>query len=90
MSNISIRLPEDVLDALQVEAERQQKKRSELIRVAVMDYLRQSKQDRFLTTMVEEAKAVYGDAALRQEALEIAEDFDAVEKDSGPDDRWWQ
>ena len=91
MSNISVRLPENLLDALQIEADRQQKKRSELIRDAVVHYLQQSDQDRFLTRMVEEAKAVYGNKALHGEALEIAEDFDAIEGDLDKDsDPWWQ
>ncbi|MDZ7685699.1 MAG: ribbon-helix-helix domain-containing protein [Gammaproteobacteria bacterium] len=89
MSNISVRLPEALLEALEQEARRQKAQRSELIRTAVTEYLKRSEQDRFLADMVKEARAAYQDPAIRREALDTIADFDAIEADDDEPD-WWK
>lgn len=91
MSNISVRLPDDVLRQLQEEARVTRKKRSELIREAVVDYLERSERDRFLEEMVAEARAGYGDPGTREEALRIDEDFSALDEEPDDDnEQWWK
>ena len=91
MSNISVRLPGDVLEQLQCEAERTHKKRSEIVREAVLDYLKRSEKERFLQDMVAEAKVAYASTEIRRAAQEIDEDFSAVEDDQHDDQtQWWK
>ena len=91
MSNISVRLPEEVLRQLQYEADRTHRKRSEIIREAVLDYLKQSERERFLQQMVAEAKAGYANPDIRREALQIDVEFSAVEDDQyDGQTQWWK
>ena len=89
MGNISVRLPEALLEALEQEARHQKAQRSELIRTAVTEYLKRSEQDRFLADMVQEARAAYQDSSIRREALDTIADFDAIEAD-GDEPDWWR
>lgn len=91
MSNISVRLPDDVLEKLEREADASNRKRSELIRAAVVDYLDRLARDRLLEEMVAEARAGYGDAVVRRDALRIEQDFSAVEvPPEDEDEKWWK
>lgn len=91
MSNISVRLPDDVLEKLEREADARHRKRSELIREAVVDYLNRLARDRLLEEMVAEARAGYGDVAVRRDALTIEQDFSAAEPPlEDEDEKWWK
>lgn len=93
MSNISVRLPDDVLERLEHEAKYRHQRRSELVREALIDYLDRVARDRFLDEMVAEARAGYQDADISRDALGIEQDFaDAEAPDDDPeaDDTWWQ
>lgn len=90
MTNISIRLSDDLLKDLQREARRQKKLRSDLIRTALVDYLKRSEQDRRLNQMIREARVAYVDPAIQQEALDIVRDFDEAAPDPDADQPWWK
>ncbi len=102
MSNLSIRLPEDLNEKLTAEAKQSHKKRSELAREAIADYLRRQERERFMADMVRAAKALYSDPEAVKEMREIQEDFDAVdnsidlieaeERAAGidPGKKWWE
>jgi len=93
MSNISIRLPDEILDRLEQEARARHQVRSELIREALIDYLERLARDRLLDEMVAEARAGYANAAIKREALEIEQDFSAADDPDADDDtdgQWWK
>jgi len=100
MSALSLRLPDDLDDALSREAELEAKSRSEVARKAIAEYLQQLEKARFMAELVAEAKVAYADAAVRQQALDTAEaavddGLDAIieaERQAGiaPDERWWR
>ena len=75
MSTLSIRLPEDLDRQLEKEAKLSHKKRSELVRDALAEYLRKRERDRFMAELVAEARAAHAAAAIRREALQIEEEF---------------
>lgn len=99
MSNISIRLPDDLEARLDQEARLAGKKRSELAREAITSYLRRLERVRLVGDMVQEARALYSDgdgrAKDRDEAGEGLEDWlesiEAEERQAGidPDHKWW-
>lgn len=102
MSNISIRLPEDLENKLEEEAQRAHKKRSELAREAIADYLQRVERERFLDDMVRAARVLYSNPEAVEEARQIQVDFDAVdnsierleeeERAAGIDsqEKWWK
>jgi len=102
MSNISIRLPEELENKLGEEARRVHKKRSELAREAIADYLQRIERERFLADMVQAAKALYSDPEAVEEARQIQQDFDAVDNSIerleneeravgiDPHKKWWK
>jgi len=100
MSNISIRLPEELENKLGEEARRAHKKRSELAREAIADYLQRLERERFMHEMQRAAKALYANPEARREGLEIAEEgleewlesIEAEERAAGidPDEKWWE
>lgn len=100
MSNISIRLPEDLETRLGEEAQRTHKKRSELAREAIADYLQRVERERLLADMVRAARVLYANPETRQEGLQIAEEgleewlesIEAEERAAGidPDEKWWE
>ena len=57
MSLVSIRLPDDVEARLAREAERTQRPKSEIARDAIIDYLKRSERERFLTEIARAARA---------------------------------
>ncbi|MCB2262793.1 MAG: ribbon-helix-helix protein, CopG family [Candidatus Thiosymbion ectosymbiont of Robbea hypermnestra] len=105
MSSMSLRLPEELERRLTEETELARQPRSELMREALREFLQRRERERFMTTMVAEARAAYGNPETRRAALEIAEDFlpldnEALEIAEGsgpdtpgpetPDDKWWR
>lgn len=102
MSNISIRLPDDLENKLGEEARRAHKKRSELAREAIADYLQRVEHERFMSEMRRAAKALYSNPEAVEEARQIQQDFDAVdhsferleeeERAAGidPQKKWWK
>lgn len=100
MSNISIRLPDELEQKLDQEARRSHKKRSELAREAISDYLQRLERERFMAEMVRAAKALYADPDARREGLEIAEEgleewlesIESEERAAGidPHKKWWE
>lgn len=100
MSNISIRLPEDLEARLDREARLAGKKRSELAREAIASHLRRLERARFVGEMAREARAIYAPSSTAgrdtDEADEGLEDWlesiESEERDAGidPDERWWE
>lgn len=93
MSTLSLRIPDDLDKQLEEEASRANKSRSELVRDAVADYLARKEKERFLGDFVAEARAGYANAAIRQDAQAIADDFLPVENealDPSAEDKWWK
>jgi len=100
MSTISIRLPDELVEKMDQEAGLAHKKRSELVREAIDDYLRRLERERFMAEIVAEARAAYSDPAIRREALDMAEEglqewvesIEAGERAAGidPDEKWWK
>jgi predicted transcriptional regulator len=102
MPAISLRLPDDVEANLKAEAQLEGKSQSEIARLAITEYLARRERERFMAKMVEAARALANDPQTRAEALQIAEDFDAVddgldrliaeERAAGinPDEKWWE
>lgn len=104
MDNLSLRLPEDLQERLAAEAKRAHKKRSELAREAIADYLHRQERDRFIAEFMAEARAFAKDPKARREAQELAEegllsDNEALDIAEGrapgepwskeQDERWW-
>lgn len=105
MDNVSLRLSEDLRKRLAAEAERSHKKRSEVAREAIADYLYRRERDRFIAEFMDEARQYANDPEARRQAQELAEEglatdneaFDIAEgrgsDTSGPaedNDRWWE
>lgn len=102
MSNISIRLPEDIERQLNEEARFSDKNRSELVREAVGEYLTRRQKERQISEMKNAARALYTDSEAAAEARRIQLDFDAVdsteqqieaeERTAGidPHQKWWE
>lgn len=101
MPALSLRLPEDLDQRLETEARLEQQPRSEVVRIAIVDYLARRERERFMANLVAEARAGYADEAIRNEAIEMAEEgmttsneaLDSVEKAAPPTDqtdRWWK
>ncbi len=100
MSNISIRLPEDLEARLEREARLGGKKRSELVREAITSHLRRLERARFIGDMAREARALYAPDSARKpdddgsdEGLEDwLESIEEEERDAGidPNERWWE
>jgi predicted transcriptional regulator len=89
MPALSLRLPEELEHRLEAEAHREGVPRSEVARQAIGDYLARRERERFMAELVAEARAGYGNAAIRDEALALAED--ALAFDDGTDEeRWWK
>jgi predicted transcriptional regulator len=74
MAGFSLRLPNELEEKLDQEARREGVARSEVARVAIAEFLARRERERFLAAFVAEARAAYGDPAIRSEALAIAEE----------------
>lgn len=75
MSMLNIRLTEQIEQQLVEEARRENKTRSEIARDALNWYLTEIEKKRFMDQLLEEARTAYADNNIRQEALDIAEEF---------------
>jgi predicted transcriptional regulator len=89
MPAFSLRLPDDLEHRLEEEAHREGVPRSEVARQAISDYLARRERERFMNELVAEARAGYGIAAVRGEAMALAEDALASD-DETDDERWWK
>ena len=74
MAGFSLRLPDELEERLEQEARREGVARSEVARIAIAEFLFRRERERFLAAFVAEARAAYGDPAIRSEALAIAEE----------------
>lgn len=74
MPALSLRLPEDLDHRLGDEARLEQLPRSEVVRIAIVDYLARRERDRFMAELVAEAHTAYADESIRSSALEMAEE----------------
>lgn len=97
MAAISVRLPDELEAQLTREAEIEGKPRSEVAREAIAEYLARRERERFMAEMVAEARAAYGEDAIRREVRDIAEDFNAIEDEATdesprgePGEKWWK
>lgn len=71
MSTVSVRLSEDVERRLALEAKRTRRGKSEIARIAIIDYLERQQRERFLAEIARAARARGKDEAitLAEEAL---------------------
>lgn len=100
MTAISLRLPDEIETRLTHEASLEGRPRSEIARAAIVEYLERREKERFMSELVEEARRAYAIPAIREEALEIANDtvddgLDQViadERAAGidPGEKWWR
>ncbi|MDT8444732.1 MAG: ribbon-helix-helix protein, CopG family [Desulfuromonadales bacterium] len=89
MPALSLRLPEELEHRLKEEAHREGVPRSEVARQAISDYLARREHEHFINELVAEARAGYGIAAVRDEALALVED--ALDSDHEiAAERWWR
>ena len=104
MPALSLRLPEELDHRLGDEARLEQLPRSEVVRIAIVDYLARRERDRFMAELVAEAHTAYSDESIRRTALEMAEEGmaasnEALEIAEGrkhagrsakPAEKWWK
>ena len=105
MPALSLRLPEELDHRLEDEARIEQLPRSEVVRIAIVDYLARRERERFMAELVAEARAAYADESIRSTALEMAEEgmatsneaLDIAEgrkpggsRSTKPADKWWK
>ena len=74
MPALSLRLPEDLDKRLEIESRLEQQPRSEVVRIAIIDYLARRERERFMAELVAEARTAYADESIRREVLEISEE----------------
>ena len=82
MVRLSLRLPDGLEKRLGQEARREGVTRSEVARMAIAEFLVRRERERFRATFVAEARAAYGDPAIRGEALAIAEEALALDHEA--------
>jgi metal-responsive CopG/Arc/MetJ family transcriptional regulator len=105
MPALSLRLPEDLDQRLGDEARLERLPRSEVVRLAIVDYLARRERERFMAELVAEAHTAYADDSIRRAALELAEEGMAtsnealeiaegrkagVSKSANPTEKWWK
>jgi len=73
MGALSLRLPDDLDHALTSEAEMENKPRSAVVRIALVEYLQRMEKERFMQSMVAAASALAKDSTAIRESLEIVE-----------------
>jgi predicted transcriptional regulator len=86
MDNVSLRLSEELRKRLAAEAERSHKKRSEVAREAIADYLHRQERDRFIAEFMDEALALANDPHDRRERLKIQDEFAEADAETLPDE----
>ncbi|MDZ7662601.1 ribbon-helix-helix protein, CopG family [Thiohalophilus sp.] len=105
MSAISLRLPEEIETRLAEEARAEGRPRSEVIREAIAEYLTRHERERYMTRMVEAARAIAEDPAAGAETKALAEEAiesgnEAMDSAEGrqpgapwpkeSDENWWR
>lgn len=100
MATFSIRLPDELEQHLDEEARRADRKRADVVREAITEYLARKERERFMAELVEEVDRAYADPEIHRDALTIAEEaaddgLDAIiveERAAGidPDEKWWR
>jgi predicted transcriptional regulator len=74
MPALSLRLPEDLDQRLEIEARIEQQPRSEVVRIAIVDYLARRERERFMAELVAAATALAQNPDAMTEAREMAEE----------------
>lgn len=74
MAGFSLRLPDDLEARLDREAREEGLPRSEIARAAIEEFLDGRERERYLAAFVREARAAYGNADIREEALKISDE----------------
>ena len=105
MPALSLRLPEDLDQRLGDEARLERLPRSEVVRIAIVDYLARRERERFMAELVAEAHTAYADESIRRAALDMAKEgmatsneaLDIAEgrnpggiKSANPMEKWWK
>jgi Arc/MetJ-type ribon-helix-helix transcriptional regulator len=105
MPALSLRLPEELDRRLGDEARLEELPRSEVVRIAIVDYLARRERERFMAELVAEAHTAYADDSIRRTALELAEEGMAtsnealdiaegrkagVSNSASPTEKWWK
>ncbi len=92
MTTVSLRIPDELDEKLNREARRENRSRSELLREALGEYLERREKERFVSELVAEARAGYGDPDVAGDARTIANDFLELEDESldDADEKWWK
>jgi len=82
MPALSLRLPEDLDHRLEDESRLERLPRSEVVRIAIVDYLARRERERFMAELVAEARTAYADESIRSTALEMAEEGTATSNEA--------
>ena len=82
MGTLTLRLPDELDHRLTEFAKAEDTSRSELARTALEKFLRDSERERWMTQLVEEARAGYANEDIRQEAAKIAAEFLPLENEA--------
>ena len=82
MPALSLRLPEELDRRLGDEARLEELPRSEVVRIAIVDYLERRERERFMAELVGEARTAYADETIRRTALEMAEEGMAISNEA--------
>lgn len=101
MPALSLRLPEELDHRLEDEARLEQLPRSEVVRIAIVDYLARRERERFMAELVAEARTAYADDSIRSTALEMAEEGMNVSNEAldlaegqnptgSHEEKWWK
>lgn len=105
MPALSLRLPEDLDRRLEDEARLERLPRSEVVRIAIVDYLARRERERFMAELVAEAHTAYNDESIRRTAVEMAEEGMATSNETldiaegrkpgghqsaNPAKKWWK
>jgi len=105
MPALSLRLPEDLDNRLGDEARLERLPRSEVVRIAIVDYLARRERERFMAELVAEANTAYADESIRRTALQMAEEGMATSNEAleiaegrkpggyrsaNPTEKWWK
>ncbi len=75
MPALSLRLPEELDQRLETEARLERQPRSEVVRIAIVDYLARRERERFMAELVAAATAMSQNPTAMREARELAEEF---------------
>ncbi|GAB6041932.1 CopG family ribbon-helix-helix protein [Endothiovibrio diazotrophicus] len=102
MSTFSIRLDDELSSAFDREAQLCHKKRSELAREVLAEYVRRRENERYMAGLAKAARALATDPEAQRESREIAEEFLAADNEAlaiaegrdpdvpWPEEQWWK